>query len=502
MSTPYPVKVGTNYKDTFYLKNKATDAPITGKVQGDFTMQVSRGTTGNLATTGITITEVDASNNPGAYDVVASGSNSFTSTTAGKAHLTIRLTSDNYYTFEQTILVTADGTFEGSSGAARFTATASDGRITDGSSPLTGVTVRLLNSANTIVAQTTSDASGLWGPVFLDATVTVSAQKSGYAVNTSSTVTVAGTTATGPAADIALTAVSSSSSILCSDLTAYARVQARNVQGSQSDTVLLQAVNNAIAWVATSKFWERYKTHGEISLQAPYETGTVVTADADTTVVLTGGTWPTWAASGKVLMEGKLYRAQTRTSGSDLELTTAWKGTALAAATFKIIRDEYALPTDCLKFGRFYPGQAWGWGGDASSMEDVLIAQHSFTYGESYPAKWCIHATGNTDKLMLYPYPTTSQQLPFWYYRKPALMTSGGDTADVDALQLELLQRSIDYQVAIRYETCVAGDPEKCLKRLLEAFNRFSSNDKAPINPSGPLGALRLRGPSDPKLTQ
>ncbi len=489
MSTPYPVKVGTNFKDSFYLKNKSTDAPITGKVQGDFTIQVSRGTTGNLATTGITITEVDASNNPGVYDIVGSGSNSFTSATAGKYFLTIRLTSDNYYTFEQTVLVTADGTFEGSSGAARFTATASDGRVTDGTNPLTGVTIRLLNSSNVIVAQTSTDASGLWGPVFLDSTSTISAQKSGYAVNTANSVTVAGTTATGPATDIALSAVTSSSTILCSDLTAYARVQARNVVGAQSDAVLLQAVNNAITWVATARMWERYKTHGEISLQEPYTTGTIAITNGSTTCTLTTGTWPSWAASGKLVIGGKLYRIASRSSGSVVLLTTAWAAATISGESYSLIRDEYTLPTDCLRFGRFYPGQNWGWGGNPSAMEALLEAQHSFSYSQSYPYMWCVHGSGNSDKLMLFPWPSASNQLPFWYYRKPALLTSGGDTADFDTLHLELLQRSIDYQIAIRYETCVAGDPEKCMRRLLEALSRFANNDKSPTNPTGPMGS-------------
>lgn len=500
MSTPFPVQVGTNFKDSFYLKNKATDAPITGKVQGDFTIQVSRDITGNLATTGITITEVSAANNPGCYDIVGSGSNSFTASTAGKYYLTVRLTSDNYYTFEQTILVTADGTFQGSSGAARFTATASDGRITDGTNPLTGVTIRLLNSVNTIVAQTSSDASGLWGPVFLDATATISAQKSGYAINNTSSVTVVGSAATGPLADVVLTANTSSSSVLTSDLTSYARVQARNVTGAQSDAVLLQAVNSAIAWIATAKFWERYKTHGEISLQGSYTTGTIAIAASSTTVTLTTGTWPSWAASGKLLISGKLYRIASRTSNSVVVLTTAWATDALTASTYTLIRDEYLLPTDCLKFGRFYPGMGWGSGGDPAAMEQVLEAQHSFTYGQKYPAMWCVHGSGNSDKLMLYPFPNVSNQLPFWYYRKPAILVAGGDTADVDVLQLELIHRSIDYQIAIRYESCVAGAPEVCMRRLQEAFSRFAANDKASLNPTGPIGSRPQH--IYPRLTQ
>ncbi len=499
MSTPFPVRVGTNFKDSFYLKNKATDAPITGKVQGDFTIQVSRGITGNLATTGITITEVSTANNPGVYDVVASGANSFTSTTAGKACITIRLTSDNYYTFEQTILVTADGTFEGSSGVATFTATASDGRVTDGASPITGATVRLIDSSNVIVAQTTTDASGLWGPVFLDATVTISAQKSGYSVNTSNSVTVVGTAATGPLIDVVITSVTASSTILCSDLTAYAKVQARNSSGTLADTVVLQAVNNAVGWVASAKFWEYYKTYGDFTIREPYSTGTLTLTNGITGIVLAAGSFPTWAALGKLKIGNKVYRIATRTNSAMVDLATAWAEDTESGTSYVLFQDEYPLPTDCLKFGRPFGGQGWGITGEASSFEAVLEAQNGMTFGMKYPGMWAVHGSGGLSKLIMYPYPSDSEdlQLAFWYYRKPAAMINGSDVADVDPLYLELLQRSIDYQIAIRYETCVAGDPEKCMNRLKEAFNRFSVNDKGPMNPNGPLGgggtSVRMR---------
>jgi hypothetical protein len=504
MSTPFPVKVGTNYKDTFYLKNKSTDAPITGKVQGDFTVQVSRATTGNLATTGITITEVDGTNNPGAYDIVASGSNSFTSTTAGKCHITVRLTADNYYTFEQTILLTSDGTFEGSSGAARFTATASDGRITDGSSPLTGATVRLLNSASTIVAQTTTDASGLWGPVFLDATVTIVAQKSGYSVNNSNSITVAGTTATGPATDVALTSVTSSNSILNSDLTSYARIQARNASGSQSDSIIQQAVNDSVAWVATAKTWEYYKTYGDFTLREPYDTGTLTLTNASTTVTGSGTTFPTWAASGKLKIGNKVYRISSRTNGTTLVLATAWAEDTESGTSYTLFQDEYSLASDCLRFGEPLPGPGWGSCGAPTSFAEVLRLQNSQIIGEAYPSAYAVHGSGNTAKVLFWPYPSGSEDklLAYWYYRKPASLVNANDTVDCDPLHLELLHRAIDYQIAIRFETCVAGDPEKCMKRLQEALTRCAPNDKSPISLAGPLGVWRSRGPIDPRLTQ
>lgn len=497
MSTPIPVMVGTAYKDSIYVKNKTTNAPVTGLVQADFTIALSRGTTGNVSTTGITLTEVSAANNPGQYDIVSSASTSFSSTTAGKYFLTLRRTSDDAYTYEQTILVTADGAFSGTSGAASFTATASDGRITDGVNPVTGATIRLINSANQVIGSVTSDASGLWGPVFLDSTVTLNVQKSGYTVSTAYSITVSGSTATGPLTDISLGAISSSLTLVNSDLTAYARVQARNVNGSQADTTLQQIVNDAIAWVATSKFWEFYKTYGDLTLREPYSTGTLAISNASTTVTLTGGTFPSWAASGKLKIGNKVYRIASRTSGSVVVLATAWAEDAETAATFTIFQDEYTLASDCLKFGRPFAGQGWGLTGSPSSFEQVLEAQNSFMYGQGYPSMFCVHASGGTPKLLIYPYPSSSEdvQLAYWYYRKPAALVNSSDVADFDPLHLELLHRAIDYQTAMRFESCVAGTPEACLKRLDEAYKRFAANDKAPMNTYGPVGQTGIIKP-------
>jgi len=503
VSTPFPVQVGTNYKDSIYLKDKTSNAPLTGKVQGDFTIQISRGTTGNVSTTGFTLTEVDASNNPGQYDLVGSGATGFTATTAGKYLITVRLTADNAYSFEQTVLVTANGDYDGTAGAASFTATANDGRITDGTSALTGATVRLRNSANTIIAQLTTDASGLWGPVYLDATVTIDAQKSGYSVNNSNSITVVGSTATGPATDVALTAVTSSSNILNSDLTSYARVQIRNQSGNQSDTNIQQIVNNAVGWVATAKFWNFYKTYGDFTLREPYSTGTLAISNGSTTCTLTTGTFPTWAASGKLKINSKVYRIASRTSGSVVVLATAWAEDSETVATFTLFQDEYALASDCLKFGELFPGANWGWGGAPSSFESVLRAQSSLIQGQAYPSMWGVHGSGGTAKLIMWPYPSSSEDVEcgYWYYRKPAALVSAGDTVDCDPLWIELLHRSIDYQIAPRYEQGVAGRSDPVYKQLMECFQRFAANDKGAMNPTGPMGSYHASGPLQPRLS-
>ncbi len=487
------------------MKDPDTSAPVTGKVQGDFTLRVTRGTTGNLATTGITITEISAANDPGWYDVVTNAATSFTSTTAGCYNLSVELTSDpDLNRFEQTILVTANGDYDGTSGTARFTATAADGRIYDGAAGIQNATVRILTSANVTIAELTTDVSGLWGPIFLDpGTYTIVAQKNGYTVDNSHLITVAGSVATGPLVDITLTAVSNGSSITNGDLLSYARVQARNATGAQADETLQQAVNNALWWIATSKFWNFYKTYGDFTLREPYSTGSLALTPGSQTCTLTGGTYPTWAATGKLLINNKVYRVASRTSGTVVVLATAWAEDAETAVTFIMFKDEYALADDCLKFGRPFPGSSWGWGGEASSFEQVLEAQNCMALGQSYGRMFATHGAGGTAKILFWPYPSSTEDLnlPYWYYRRPVAMTTEVDVADCDPLWLELLQRSIDYQVAIRYDGCVAGTAEACFKRLQESFARFAMNDKGPMNPTGPLAGYRMSGPLTPRLT-
>ncbi len=312
-----------------------------------------------------------------------------------------------------------------------------------------------------------------------------------------------GTTATGPLTDIALTSVTSSSSILNSDLLAYARVQARDAAGTEADTVLQQCVNSALWWISTAKFWNYYKTYGDFTFREPYITGTLALTPGSTTCTLTTGIWPTWAASGKLRIGSKVYRIASRTSNAVVVLATAWAEDAETAATYTLFQDEYTLASDLLKFGRLFPGQSWGNAGDGSSFEEVLRAQNSQVLGQAYPTMWAVHASGGTAKLLVWPYPSSSEDVlcGYWYYRRPAALAVAGDTADVDPLWLELIHRSIDYQVAVRYESCVAGDPEKCRARLLECFARMSVNDKGPMNAGGPLGSQRLNGPLNPRLS-
>jgi hypothetical protein len=493
-----PVRVGHAIAEKFILVD-AANAAVTGKVQGDFTIKISNGSTGNIATTGLTITEVSAVNDPGHYAVAVLGTTGFQATTTGEFTVEIYLTSDVGSRVAMTFLVTSDGDFSGSSGAASFTATASNGRVTDGASALASATIRIRSSVNQIYAQTTTNASGLWGPVYFadDGVYTVDAQKTGYTTSSAFTITVSGSTATfAPATDIAIAVATASSGLTASDLWAYARRMARNRTGSQADTEIKQGVNDALDMVAQEAEWPYLLTErGTFSLDAAYSTGTVAVAVGATTMTLTTGTWPTWAASGKLKIAGKTYFISTRTSGAVIELATAWKTTALTAATYVLFRDEYPLASDLMKFGRIRPGETWAWGGEPMGFDGFLDLQNDHNFGLDYPAAWTIAGS----KIRMWPYPSTDTLVNYSYYKKPAALAQSTDEADWDPCHILLLRLAINYQMALRYEDCVAGDPKACLSTYQTQLAKSKPMNKNPMSlPAvGSTGRRRRVDPGD-----
>ncbi len=476
-----PAQVGHTINEKFILID-AANAAVTGKVQANFTIKISHSSTGNIPTTGLTITEVSAANDPGHYAVAIDGATGFQATTTGEYTVEIYLTTDVGSRVAMTFLVTENGDFGGTFGAVSFTATASNGRITDGVSPVASAIIRIRSSVNQIYAQTTSDASGLWGPIyFSDAGVyTIDAQKSGYTTSSSFTLTVTASTATlSPATDIAIAVATAASGLTASDLWAYARRMARNRTGSQADLEIKQGVNDALDMVSQEAEWPWLLTdRGTFSLQAFYDTGTVAVAVGSTTMTLTTGTWPSWAASGKLKIAGKTYFISTRTSGSVIELATAWKAAALTATSFILFRDEYPLASDLMKFGRIHPGETWAWGGDPCGFDTFLDLQNDHNFALDYPACWTIAGS----KIRMWPYPGLDNLVNYSYYKKPAALANSTDEADWDPCHVLLLRLAINYQMALRYEDCVTGDAKTCLANYQIQLAKSKPMNKNPMS--------------------
>ncbi len=473
-------RVNALLEDEFtLLGTDAARTPITGKVQGDFTLLLNRGTTAGLSTAGVTITEIAN----GKYDLTIAAS-SLTTTGVYTLRVSITITG-TAYVFEQVYAVTSDGTPGGTSGSSSFTASAGNGRITDGSVALPGATVYVRDSLGNLYSATTSDALGVYTIYFnTNGTYYLISQLAGYAQG-SGTLTVSGATVTlAPASDIAMTTISTGSGLTASDLVAYARRMAHDRTGTKADAELLQSVNMAIDMVTKAKLWPKYVTRSQLTFDGAYTTGVATTVVGDATITFTGSTVPTWAAGAKILLAGQVYGITTRNSSSSIEIETAWAdATNEGDLSFTIFQDTYALPDDMYKFGRLVPGMYWPYGGDPVSPEILIERQMLVPIPIRGPTIW----TFIDQNIVVYPFPIQDILCGFWYYRRPTPLVNPTDEADFDPPHIELLRRAIDYQVAVLYGQYSGGTPEQAMSRYLEAMARAAPNDRSAVTATSPL---------------
>lgn len=461
----YFFKVGTTLYDAF-------DYSVSGLSTGSFTIQVDKnGAVGS--TTGITIAQVGSTQ---AYIVTVSGTTGFVNA-AGTYHLTIAHTAQPLNRWETNVRVTTDGLPTGSTGTANFTASSGQGRITDGTNPLSGVSVRFTRPSGGGFYTSVTTTAGLWGPVYFDADGVwpFTAQIAGYSAG-SGVVTVTAGVATGPVTDIALTAMSSSG-ITLSQLTAYARRMYRDRTGSKAEAELTQIVNDALMMLSTEHEWPWFQTVGRVNIRAAYSVGSIAITNGSTAVVLTGGTFPfaTVGVDGpaEIYINGMYHRLASITDGTNAVLVNTWQE-ANYSGSYTLAQIEYTLPSDLMRLSKITATNEWVWGPDPISRFSLEEARQRYSLGASAPPRmWAIER----DRIVIWPAPGTDRMCNILYIRRPAELVSPGDTADWDFNLQELLRRAIDYQVACRGD-CVAGDKAETFRVYRESISRNISQDR------------------------
>lgn len=472
-------KVGVVINDAIFLANPANPNGVTGQA-ANFTLTLAKDGTGNQATTGVTIAEVSSANNPGVYSLVCNATTSFVAAT-GAYHLVARWTTDPNYQFPKTYWVTSDGTGSGSFGAASFTATAADGRITDGASALSGATIYFRTPAGTPFVTVTSSATGVWGPVWFpaDGTWPYTVQLAGYSQATGN-ITVSGATATGPGADIALTA-GTASGLTLANLKTYARYQVRGNVGTAADAMIVSAINDGLFTAAKEFKHSWLQEDGNLTFQAAYSTGTITLTLNSPTVTLVNGTFPTWAASGNIYYGGQFFEIASRDSATQITLVANWAKATASGLSYVIYQDAYDLPSNCLVFNKALPGTGWGWGPDPISFPSLRVYQTSNNVQSNVPSCFAI----KENQIIVWPHPGETRNWSIVYYRRPATLVNNSDEADWDPLNLEVLQRAIDVQLAIRFGPIMHGDVDQCEKDYRSALNKAIANDKENANRPG-----------------
>lgn len=138
--------------------------------------------------------------------------------------------------------------------------------------------------------------------------------------------------------------------LLFADLLDHALAYAGDDATRAGTTKCRRAVQNAYKVVPTRQEWSYLWKLGRVTTVAAYETGTVQYVVSTNQLTLTGGTWPSWAASGYLTVNNRPYQVATRESGTVLTLDTATAPTADidAGTTYMIAQDQYTLAADFL----------------------------------------------------------------------------------------------------------------------------------------------------------
>ncbi len=474
MSDDIYVKVGTQLIDHFWLTTNTATAGVAGQA-ANLTLLLSKDTATVVSNTGVTISEVNSVSRPGLYCILGNPTTSFVATT-GVYPATISWVTNPLYAAAKTYRVTSNGAPSGTTGIASFTATANDGRVTDGTNPLALATVFVTTPAGVGYDELTTDASGLWGPVFfnVDGTYNFYVYLAGYS-SVSGTITVSGSTTTGPLEDMVMTAISSSSGLTLLDLKTYGRFQIRGNIGNAADQMLTYAANNAIQEISRAYKWSWYMTDGMLTFRETYATGTLTFTQDDATVTLLGGVWPSWIANGgKILYQGIYYIVASRTSNTVIELAHAWSQGTVSGVGYVAYLNTYDLPSDCMVFGKVFPGMGWGWRPDPVSYPSLVEYMANNNFQAPNPGLFAVQ----DGQIVLWPAPSTTRNWPIFYYRRPATLVNNTDETDWDPLQITVLYRAMDYQLSLLYSTVMAGTPKDCKEAYLSALNLALNNDR------------------------
>ena len=197
-------------------------------------------------------------------------------------------------------------------------------------------------------------------------------------------------------------------------------------------TPIRAAIQTAYRDLLYGRNWNYYYAQYEVPLVAPYSTGTVVYDHAGGTyermLTLSGGTWPTWAAYGKVIISGIIYDVESRKSNTELTLTeNSNPGADVSSIAYSIYRTTYTMPSDYR--GSFSPVL------ESSNSQLKYISPDQWNQLEirertaSTPTFWTLLGDPNTYASMaivVHPAVSTAERMRFIYQRAPRQLRYDG----------------------------------------------------------------------------
>ena len=193
----------------------------------------------------------------------------------------------------------------------------------------------------------------------------------------------------------------------------------------------IQAVNQAYRRIGSCATWSYLHRRTQVNTSAPYSTGTVAYTASTRTLTLTGGTWPTWAVKGIVLINGNIYAVHQRVSSTALTLMSgrAPVDNIAALTTYSIYQTEYVLPSDYVRTEELVPIGQW-WALRERAPGSILQTARLF-YTPSRPFEFSVRGSLHTPGRMAIefgPPPDAAYTLDLSYYAQPRPRTLSSES--------------------------------------------------------------------------
>ena len=117
-----------------------------------------------------------------------------------------------------------------------------------------------------------------------------------------------------------------------------------------------RAIQSGLNDLVNSYSFSYFTKVGRIVSSAQYATGTIAYTNSTKTVTLTGGTWPSWAKYGTILIANIPYNVASVTDSTNLVLKSNTNpGADVASGTsYTLYRDTYTLPEDFVSIDKLY----------------------------------------------------------------------------------------------------------------------------------------------------
>ncbi len=208
------------------------------------------------------------------------------------------------------------------------------------------------------------------------------------------------------------------------DAMVYLQSVNRSGTGSGDKIDYKNAIIDALEQLMLYHTWSYYRPSHRIELDAAYSTGTVTYVDS-TKVLTTTGTWPSWAAKGRVRINDEISIVKSRTSDTDIVLddTICPNADISTATTYEIYRSKYPLPSDLRHIENvIIEDGAW----EVTQVDArALFERERWASNSGQTWAWALCPDPDNDGqycIWVDPYPDTQEPIGFLYRRSPRAM--------------------------------------------------------------------------------